>query len=339
MSSHPSVSVIIPAYNAAKFIRDGLASLEAQSRRPDEVIVIDDGSTDKTGVLVHEFAKKSELNIHYEWQENSGTAAARNAAIRLSRGEYLAFLDADDIFYPEFLELAVEALSRYPQWVACFSDRDVVDVEGTLLGRDLDHPKFRKIRKRALDRDFVELCDDQLFKMTISGSVIPLGAVYRRSAVEAVSAFDTAMGWTEGLLFLLKLMKHGTLGYIDRPLGTWLRHDSNKSGVRNALPRYASYELITNALVLQQNELNLSNAELAEVFSVRKAHATGWMYVASRQGAAGTVALGFKLFRERRIGLVCFAKAMARYAVAITTRPSRVRVDTQGRARKRGRGA
>lgn len=105
----PLVSVIIPAFNAEKTIGETLESVFRQSYPNVEIIVVDDGSTDNTSSLVENYAKSC-LNIRYIRQENSGVAAARNTGIGASEGEYVAPLDADDLWHPRKLEFHIAAL-------------------------------------------------------------------------------------------------------------------------------------------------------------------------------------------------------------------------------------
>ena len=105
----PLVSVIIPAYNAEAFIRKTLDSVLSQTYKDIEVLVVDDGSKDRTPEIVESFAKR-DTRITLFQQSNQGVAAARNLAIEKSRGEYIAPIDADDIWYPEKLEKQVECM-------------------------------------------------------------------------------------------------------------------------------------------------------------------------------------------------------------------------------------
>ncbi|MBD2440127.1 glycosyltransferase family A protein [Nostoc sp. FACHB-110] len=109
MTKAPLVSVIVPAYNAARFIDRTLNSILSQTYKNTEVIVVDDGSEDRTSEIVELFAQQDSRVILLQ-QENAGVAAARNLAIQKSRGEYIAPIDADDIWYPQKLEKQVECL-------------------------------------------------------------------------------------------------------------------------------------------------------------------------------------------------------------------------------------
>jgi glycosyltransferase involved in cell wall biosynthesis len=105
----PKVSVIIPVYNQAAFVRQAIDSALFQTLSPFEVIVIDDGSTDETPVVLR--AYDDDPRITMIRQSNQGVAAARNAGAARARGDYLAFLDADDIWLPEKLKLQLERFS------------------------------------------------------------------------------------------------------------------------------------------------------------------------------------------------------------------------------------
>jgi glycosyltransferase involved in cell wall biosynthesis len=103
------ISVIIPVYNAAPYIAEGIESVLSQSLLPDEVIVVDDGSTDDSA----EVAKRFPVTLLQ--QENRGVSDARNLGVQHATGDYLAFLDADDIWLPTKLEDQLQALNEHPE--------------------------------------------------------------------------------------------------------------------------------------------------------------------------------------------------------------------------------
>ena len=105
----PFVSVIIPVYNGKKFIEEAIKSVFMQNYDPMEIIVVDDGSTDDTSCIVQSFK-----DVRYIYQPNQGVAAARNTGIHNSRGELIAFLDADDYWPSNKLDLQVDCLLKHP---------------------------------------------------------------------------------------------------------------------------------------------------------------------------------------------------------------------------------
>lgn len=110
----PSVSVIIPTYNRRDFVREAMASVLAQTFQDFELIVVDDGSTDGTVDVVREFPRARYLS-----QENRGVSAARNAGVAVSRGELIAFLDADDLWQPQKLATQVAFFATRPEAHIC----------------------------------------------------------------------------------------------------------------------------------------------------------------------------------------------------------------------------
>jgi glycosyltransferase involved in cell wall biosynthesis len=109
--SMPHVSVIIPTYNRATYVSRAIDSILSQSYRDFEVIVVDDGSSDNTKQVVQAYGDR----VRYVFQSNAGPGAARNLGIRTSEGMYLAFLDSDDTWMPEFLAKTVGALDAHPE--------------------------------------------------------------------------------------------------------------------------------------------------------------------------------------------------------------------------------
>ncbi len=110
--SRPMVSVIIPVYNYEQYLAEAIASVLAQTYRPVEIIVVDDGSTDRSGDVAKDF---KDSGVRYCYQPNSGTGAARNQGTNLAQGSYFAFLDADDVWLPDKLTLQMAAFDEDPE--------------------------------------------------------------------------------------------------------------------------------------------------------------------------------------------------------------------------------
>jgi glycosyltransferase involved in cell wall biosynthesis len=108
------VSCVIPVYNGERYLHETLDSVCAQTHEAVEIIVIDDGSTDGTATAVREYAAK----IRYLRQDNAGPAAARNRGIAAASGEFVAFLDADDLWHPRKLEFQLERFRSRPELAA-----------------------------------------------------------------------------------------------------------------------------------------------------------------------------------------------------------------------------
>lgn len=130
----PLVSIIMPAYNAEKYIKKALASLQAQTMPLWEVLITDDCSTDKTCDVVNEMAKEDNRIRLFTFTKNQGAAAARNNSLAYANGRYIAYLDADDVWYPNKLENQISFMRDEKKFFSCTS-YDVIDQNGKYLGR------------------------------------------------------------------------------------------------------------------------------------------------------------------------------------------------------------
>lgn len=133
MAEQPLISCIVPVFNGERYLWEALESIFAQTYRPIEVLVVDDGSTDGTGAVAASYGSR----LRYLWQPNAGPAAARNRGLEAARGEFVAFLDADDLWHPEKLARQMARFAARPgldgsvahvqmQWeaeVACEGER------------------------------------------------------------------------------------------------------------------------------------------------------------------------------------------------------------------------
>src|SRR5690606_22538956 len=112
MPSFPIVSIIIPTFNAAEFIKKAIDSALYQSDCSLDIIVVDDGSTDKTEDILSNYCKKGFITYHK--QKNKGPAAARNLGIKTAKGEYICFLDADDTLKKNSIQERLAVFKKYP---------------------------------------------------------------------------------------------------------------------------------------------------------------------------------------------------------------------------------
>lgn len=137
--NNPLVSVIMPAYNSERHIADAIASVQSQTLKSWELCVTDDCSTDRTAEIVQTIAARDSRIKYARQQQNSGAAAARNASLDRSQGRFIAYLDADDIWYPEKLERQVEIMEKHGFGFSCAS-YEVVDEAGKPMGRTVTMP-------------------------------------------------------------------------------------------------------------------------------------------------------------------------------------------------------
>jgi len=214
----PLISVIIPAYNARTFISAAVESVLAQTHPAVEVIVVDDGSTDRTLDALAAFQGR----IRSLRQPNRGPAAARNAGLALAGGEYVMFLDADDWILPDKLRRQVACLAGSPAvgWVFC--DVVYVDRSGRHLFRASE--RFAYARRARLDGD--------LFSELLPGNFIPVHApLFRRRCLAEVGLFDEdpRLIGVEDWDLLLRLSVSAPAAYIPDVLAACVLHPGSLS--------------------------------------------------------------------------------------------------------------
>jgi GT2 family glycosyltransferase len=207
------VSVVIPAYNAAAFLAETLATVTAQSVPPAEIIVVDDGSTDDTAGI----ARRAGARVVRT--PNRGPPGARNAGIAAARGRWIALLDADDLWHPRKLALQLDALALAPDVVAVSCDHYQFDDTGTLMPSALAarRERYLSLRRQPLASGRVRIEGLGTDLMKVGMLFFPSTLLLRREAVAAVGGFDEALRWAEDLEFLLRLLAHGDLLFVEAP--------------------------------------------------------------------------------------------------------------------------
>lgn len=133
------VSIITPTYNAEKFIQATIESVQNQTYQNWEMILVDDASTDKTVKIISDFAEKDSRIKLFKLEKNSGNGFARNIALEKAVGKYIAYLDADDLWFPKKLEKQVQFLKKNNLHFT-FSFYDCIDEEGNSLNRRVKAP-------------------------------------------------------------------------------------------------------------------------------------------------------------------------------------------------------
>lgn len=243
----PLVSVIIPAYNTAKFIDVALNSVFTQTYRPIEVIVVDDGSTDNTADIVKNYQtsktnKTNETNLIYIYQENGGRASARNTGIRAARGKYAAFLDSDDLWTPVKLKKQVEIMEANKDIDFLFGDKQRFSDNGRIITSSM-------FKKHGYDEIFFgdPLYVHDGYKKLLQANFIPTGTVImRRECFERTGFFDENV-YVEDYEFWLRAALFINMAYANE---LWeLERDREGSGSKNLRAVYLS-----NLGILEKHE-------------------------------------------------------------------------------------
>jgi glycosyltransferase involved in cell wall biosynthesis/SAM-dependent methyltransferase len=206
----PLVSVVIPCYNHARFLPDAIASVRAQSHRPVEIVVVDDGSEDDTPRVA-----AAHPDVRYVRQENRGLAAARNAGMHASRGEYLVFLDADDRLLPHALEVGLACLAAHP---------DAAFASGAYRFIREDGSPAREMPLPPVDPD--------AYAAFLRGNHVGMHAavIFRREALEEIGGYDPTLRACEDYDVYLRVARHHAVCRHPGVVAEYRQHGSNMSG-------------------------------------------------------------------------------------------------------------
>ncbi len=216
-----TVAAILPLYNGRPWIEQSIRSILEQTVPPDELIVIDDGSTDDGVGIVQEFASEHP-QIRLVRQPNAGQSAARNHAISLCTSEWIALIDQDDIWYPNHIEDLINLIQGHRGlrlgWV--YSDFDDIDLEGRMVARnfiehmDVDNPK--RDLQRVLRQGFI---------------IQPSATLISRAAILDVGGFDERLsGYEDDDLFLRIFLANYDNAFLERPTSQWRIHSTSSGG-------------------------------------------------------------------------------------------------------------
>ncbi len=232
------VSVIIPTYQHAAYVADAVKSALAQTYPAYQVIVVDDGSTDQTSEVLAQFGE----SIQIIRQPNRGLPAARNSGICAASGDLLAFLDADDLWFPDKLARQVPLFERDSQVGLVFSNAHYFDAQGLHKATffDLVPPASGEVFTTLFERNFVPV----------------LTAVVRRDCLRTAGEFDESLTACEDYDLWLRIARDWKLDYIQETLARYRLSSGQMSG--NPL------RMLQNMLIVRRRCLE-KNPELAQL--------------------------------------------------------------------------
>jgi len=193
----PLVSVVVPVYNGERFLDAALESIQAQDYRRIEIIVVNDGSTDRTADIA-----QAVKGIRYLYQSNQGPAAARNAGMGLARGEFIAFLDADDLLAPNKVDVQVAYLMSHPE-VGCAVARQVVFYEP-----GIEPPRWLSETEAKDEPHVGPAPPNRRRAMQVVRNGL-LAAMVRRDIVARLGGFNPVLNSAEDVEWLLHLWEAG----------------------------------------------------------------------------------------------------------------------------------
>ena len=279
-SNQPTFTIITPLYNHSRYVAEALRSVMAQTFRDWEQIVVDDGSTDGGGRIVEQLARQDGRIVLIR-QANAGAAAARNAALARSAGEWIAFLDSDDLWFPSALADYHRYIQAHPQARFIYGRRHRLNEDGSvteLPGMHQDRPSGTA---------------DLFRKMYLS----TLCCCFRRELLDETGPFDPALPCCEDYELFLRISLRCRFEPMGRPTGLRRRHGANIS-------RQTGFTRMVEAEVLRRFVERLGGRDVLEAALVR--NRLGQLYYASAR----------QYFKAR-----CFGQALQAAKLAGRYRP------------------
>lgn len=205
----PLVSVVIPTYNRADHIAETIGSVLQQTYENIEIIVVDDGSTDNTPEVVSRFLPR----VQYVWQENSERGVSRNHGLRLAKGEFVAFLDSDDLWLPDKTEHDVAFFGSHPEVGVVYGDAVQIDGQGRTLGVVRVRGPSGRITGKLLQNNYVLMS----------------AHLARISLVTEIGGFreERDLSGSEDWEMWVRLSLHTDFAYVPKVLGQVRTHPAN----------------------------------------------------------------------------------------------------------------
>lgn len=217
----PKFSIVIPVYNRARYLKEALESVFAQSFKDYEVIVINDGSTDDSEAVVKSFGPA----VRYEAQPNQGRSAARNAGIRLAKGEWIAFLDSDDKWLPDKLE-------RQARYIAENADVAMVHGHVDVIGKDGNElPKLNQYLRDLWTKS--NRRPNSYEEWTLECRCLLSTVAIRTDCFKKVGLFDVKFAANEDLDLFLRMAASYKIGFLHGSSLAYYRVHEENSGNEN----------------------------------------------------------------------------------------------------------
>jgi glycosyltransferase involved in cell wall biosynthesis len=234
------VSVLMPSYNYARYLSESIESVLAQTHSDLELIITDDCSTDSSREIAESWSRRDNRVIPVLHKVNGGLAVARNSALAVSTGSFIALCDADDIWLPEKLAVQLQSFENRPEVGLAHSDTIIIDSDGRPTGQRFSQMIHKKNQKTSGDL-FEELCERNFL-------CVPT-VMFRREALEYAGGFDSSLRSLEDWVCFTKIARKYQFQYSAEPLAQYRIHGASLS--RNskgmAQNRIVALRLLMNA--------------------------------------------------------------------------------------------
>jgi glycosyltransferase involved in cell wall biosynthesis len=207
----PKVSIIMPVLNGERYLREAVDSILAQTYDSYELVAVDDGSTDHTCELLHQYGDRLELRyVHHPVRQ--GIAVSVNDGLRHATGPYVSFLDHDDAWFPQFLETQVDYLERHPDVGMVHSDFQTIDSKGQVIEESV-----------ARCRDRIRPSGDVFRQLLLDSFIAANSAVIRKECFDRLGGFDESLVWGDYHMWL-RIARHYKIDYVPQVLTKYRQH-------------------------------------------------------------------------------------------------------------------
>ncbi len=257
-SQKPLVTVIIPTFNRLRWIGECLDSVLNQTYPNVEIIVVDDASSDGTAEWIKSQPQYETVKVHVQ-AKNGGASIARNTGIEMSQGEFIAFIDSDDLLLPTHVETAVETFQKYPKLGLFCCDSTMIDVDGNVLfdGKTWNQT-LSEIKNYPIKTGIRPLEDVFMFLNCFPGFTL------RREVFDKLGGFVQEVFPADDCDLMLRVAgsKEFQVFYFHEPLCLRREHDGQCSGVENSVKTCERILHVLNLTLERNPELRDSKADI-----------------------------------------------------------------------------
>lgn len=255
------VSIIIPTYNRSELIKESIKSSIEQTYRPIECIIVDDGSTDNTNQVVADFQKRNDdlFMLKYIFQANSGSQVARNTGTAAATGEFIQYLDSDDLLYPDKISSQVDYFIKHPECDAVFGDWETGTID----------KKEKVIAYKT---------DDLIGQFLTYKCIHTLSMLMKKTLVQKIGDWDPTITRNQEIDFHVRgVLAGGNFEYLPHNCGLWRMHGKdqiiNRTGIKDILNSYQKWETLLNENKIFDKQIRKKIANFYMWFLTQYEHA------------------------------------------------------------------
>lgn len=272
------VSVLIPAYNHENYIQETIESIINQTYPNIELIILDDGSKDKTWEKITELKPKCEnrfVKSHFETKQNEGTCITLNKLLKLSSGEFVYIIASDDLAKPQAIEKEVKFLQNNPDYALAVGDNEYVDSMGKQIFRtqkaftsNIKNAKYKTVKEFLSSKLKIDFLSDNFgsYKTLYKENYIPNGYLIRKNIFETIGNF-TKNAPLEDFWLMLQISKYKKMKYIDEILFSYRIHDTNTIGNSTRMRELTTQTRNYEQKLLEKYLTNHKNDELLKIYN------------------------------------------------------------------------